>query len=97
MYIVYENHVCINSGDGTNDPEIALLTSSKEKARKKAEELINKIAQDEYAFIDEDWDGTIDGNVENGCSVIIFWDKPENWGHYTEVIISKITKETEYL
>lgn len=97
MYIVYTNNVCINSDNGTNDPEIVLLTSSKDKALKKAEQLINRIAQDECAFIDEDWDGTLGGNLHYGRNVIIFWDKQENWGHYTEVIISEIAEETEYL
>ena len=94
MYLVYINNVS-NAAEGTNDPQIALLTSDKEKAEAKFRELVQTIKEDNQAFVDYLY-GEKDVNA-NSYSCMIFWRKPENWDWYSEICVVKLNPEEDYM
>lgn len=92
-YLVHINNVSFDDY-GTNDPELILLTKDYDLADKTAHRIVNHLLENESnCFLDPEWDGEF---VPDYKSAIIFWDKQENWNHYTEVIISKMLTETDY-
>lgn len=88
MFLVYEsyyNEIVLNIGESTN---IVGLYDSKEKAIKKAKELIKESMEEDNYVLDVEND-----NIEKDNYVIMFWENQENWNCYYEIYIKEIGVE----
>jgi hypothetical protein len=87
MYLVYESLYgdLLNECDSTN---IIGLYDTKEKAIKKAKELINnELSSDSYVLDEER------NNIEEDNYVRFFFNKQENWSCFYEILIEKVEVE----
>ena len=87
MYLLYESLYgeLLQDNDSTH---IIGLYDTKEKAIKKAKELIDKDIKLNNYILDNERD-----NIDQDSFVRLFWDCQENWNCYYEVIIEKVEVE----
>lgn len=88
MYLLYESYygeLIADCGESTN---IIGLYDNKEKAIKKAKDLIEKSIKENNYVLDKERN-----NLEEDNYIILFWNNQENWNCYYEIIIKKVNIE----
>ena len=90
MYLLYESYygeIVLDCGDSTH---IIGLYSSKEKAIKKAKEIMKIDIEENNYVLDKEHN-----NIEEDLYVIMFFNNQENWNCYYEIAIDKIELDKE--
>lgn len=88
MYLLYENYygdLILDCGESSN---IIGLYDNREKAIKKAKDLIEKSIKENNYVLDKERN-----NLEEDNYIILFWNNQENWNCYYEMIIKKVDIE----